>query len=67
LRSKGITELIDRFKKIFTFMGVLPMSGSEILRLCKDLRVLPSTDAEGINEDIAIVDWLVDICGTLDW
>ena len=60
LTYKGIKN------KLFTFLGVLLKSGSDMLRLCNDLRLLPSVDADVINEDIAIVDWLVDTRAPLD-
>lgn len=47
-------------------MGVLLMFGFEMFRLCNDLRVFFFVDVEGINEDIVIVDWLVEIRGFFD-
>lgn len=57
-----------------TCLGLLPKSGSETL-LLDIVILLPSAahsligsmEADGINDDIAIVDWLVDTLGPIDW
>lgn len=69
-----MTDFQQRKERNPTCFGLSPNTGSETLLLCLillvlllDNSVMVSTDADGTKEAMAIVDWLFDTLGAIEY